>query len=66
MNDVRIIPFLVSELRLPDAERAQLGLEWWPSYGHGRSVDRLRSFDPARVHFAHDPSIWERSAARPN
>jgi N-acyl homoserine lactone hydrolase len=34
VNDVRIIPFLVSELRLPDAERAQLGLEWWPSYGH--------------------------------
>jgi N-acyl homoserine lactone hydrolase len=31
---VRVIPFLVSELRLPDAERELLGVEWWPSYGH--------------------------------
>ncbi|MGZ8804993.1 MAG: N-acyl homoserine lactonase family protein [Microbacterium sp.] len=31
---MRIIPFLVSELRLPDAERELLGVEWWPSYGH--------------------------------
>lgn len=29
-----MIPFLVSELRLPDAERELLGVEWWPSYGH--------------------------------
>jgi len=29
-----VIPFLVSELRLPDAERELLGVEWWPSYGH--------------------------------
>jgi N-acyl homoserine lactone hydrolase len=32
--DVRVIPFLVSELRLPPEDRALLGLEWWPSYGH--------------------------------
>jgi N-acyl homoserine lactone hydrolase len=25
-----------------------------------RSVDRLRSLDPVRVHFAHDPAVWER------
>lgn len=31
---MRVIPFLVSELRLPDAERELLGVEWWPSYGH--------------------------------
>jgi len=31
---VRVIPFLVSQLRLPDAERELLGVEWWPSYGH--------------------------------
>ena len=23
------------------------------------SVERLRSFDPVRVHFAHDPAVWE-------
>jgi glyoxylase-like metal-dependent hydrolase (beta-lactamase superfamily II) len=34
VSDVRVIPFLVSELRLPDAERELLGVEWWPSYGH--------------------------------
>jgi glyoxylase-like metal-dependent hydrolase (beta-lactamase superfamily II) len=32
--DVRVIPFLVSELRLPRDERAMLGVDWWPSYGH--------------------------------
>lgn len=31
---MHVIPFLVSELRLPAAERALLGVEWWPSYGH--------------------------------
>ena len=31
---MRVIPFLVSQLRLPDAERELLGVEWWPSYGH--------------------------------
>jgi len=25
-----------------------------------RSVERLRSFDPIRVHFAHDPAVWDR------
>ena len=25
-----------------------------------RSVDRLRSLDPVRVHFAHDPAVWQR------
>lgn len=30
----RVIPFLVSELRLPEAERELLGVEWWPSYAH--------------------------------
>jgi N-acyl homoserine lactone hydrolase len=34
VSDVRVIPFLVSELRLPDQERAELGREWWPSYAH--------------------------------
>jgi len=32
--DVRVIPFLVSEVRLPPDERAQLQREWWPSYAH--------------------------------
>src|SRR4029450_2176272 len=30
----RIVPFLVSELRLPPQERELLGREWWPSYAH--------------------------------
>ena len=34
MSEVRVIPFLVSELRLPEEERALLGVEWWPSYAH--------------------------------
>lgn len=29
-----MIPFLVSELRLPPGEQQLLGVEWWPSYGH--------------------------------
>ena len=24
------------------------------------SVERLKAFDPVRVHFAHDPEVWER------
>jgi N-acyl homoserine lactone hydrolase len=28
--------------------------------GYASSVDLLRSFDPIRVHFAHDPAVWER------
>ncbi len=34
MGDVRIIPFLVSEIRLEPDEQAVLGREWWPSYAH--------------------------------
>ncbi len=30
----RVIPFLVSELRLVPEEQASLGTEWWPSYAH--------------------------------
>lgn len=29
-----MIPFLVSELRLPPDEQELLGREWWPSYAH--------------------------------
>lgn len=32
--DVRVIPFLVSELRLPPEEQELLQREWWPSYAH--------------------------------
>jgi N-acyl homoserine lactone hydrolase len=32
--DVRVIPFLVSELRLPPDEQETLQREWWPSYAH--------------------------------
>ncbi|HEU4354142.1 MAG TPA: MBL fold metallo-hydrolase [Actinomycetota bacterium] len=34
MTQVRVVPFLVSEVRLPPAQRETLGREWWPSYGH--------------------------------
>lgn len=34
MSDVRVIPFKVSELRLPPAEQEELQREWWPSYAH--------------------------------
>jgi N-acyl homoserine lactone hydrolase len=34
MADVQVIPFLVSELRLPPDEQATLDREWWPSYAH--------------------------------
>jgi N-acyl homoserine lactone hydrolase len=34
MSTARVIPFLVSELRLPPDEQRELGREWWPSYGH--------------------------------
>jgi N-acyl homoserine lactone hydrolase len=34
MADVRVVPFLVSELRLPPDEQESLGREWWPSYAH--------------------------------
>jgi glyoxylase-like metal-dependent hydrolase (beta-lactamase superfamily II) len=32
--DVRVIPFLVSELRLEPEEQEVLDREWWPSYAH--------------------------------
>jgi N-acyl homoserine lactone hydrolase len=32
--DVRVVPFLVSELRLPPDEQELLAREWWPSYAH--------------------------------
>jgi glyoxylase-like metal-dependent hydrolase (beta-lactamase superfamily II) len=34
VDDVRVIPFLVSQLRLPPDERTLLRREWWPSYAH--------------------------------
>jgi glyoxylase-like metal-dependent hydrolase (beta-lactamase superfamily II) len=34
VGEIEVFPFLVSELRLPDAEQELLGVEWWPSYGH--------------------------------
>src|SRR4029079_11263485 len=34
MTDGRVIPFLVSELRLPPDEQELLQREWWPSYAH--------------------------------
>jgi glyoxylase-like metal-dependent hydrolase (beta-lactamase superfamily II) len=30
--------------------------------GYASSVERLRSFGPVRVHFAHDPAVWQRGA----
>lgn len=32
--EVHVVPFLVSELRLPADEQELLGREWWPSYAH--------------------------------
>ena len=32
--DVHVIPFLLSELRLPQDEQELLQREWWPSYAH--------------------------------
>ena len=34
MPDVRVVPFLVSEVRLPPDEQELLQREWWPSYAH--------------------------------
>jgi hypothetical protein len=31
--------------------------------GYPSSVQRLRSLDPVRVHFAHDAAVWERRPA---
>lgn len=30
--------------------------------GYAESVERLRALSPVRVHFAHDPSVWERAS----
>jgi glyoxylase-like metal-dependent hydrolase (beta-lactamase superfamily II) len=30
--------------------------------GYAESVARLRVLDPVRVHFAHDPSVWQRAS----
>jgi glyoxylase-like metal-dependent hydrolase (beta-lactamase superfamily II) len=46
VSEARVIPFLVSELRLPETEQALLGVEWWPSYGHAvEHADGLFLFD---------------------
>ena len=34
MTDARVVPFLVSEVRLPPDEQELLDREWWPSYAH--------------------------------
>jgi N-acyl homoserine lactone hydrolase len=34
VDDVSVIPFLVSQLRLAPDERTLLRREWWPSYAH--------------------------------
>ena len=34
MAEVRVVPFLVSEIRLTPDEQALLEREWWPSYAH--------------------------------
>jgi N-acyl homoserine lactone hydrolase len=34
VSEARVLPFLVSELRLSPDEQELLGREWWPSYGH--------------------------------
>ena len=34
MTDDRVVPFLVSELRLPPDEQELLARDWWPSYAH--------------------------------
>jgi N-acyl homoserine lactone hydrolase len=34
VTEARVVPFVVSELRLPDEEQAVLGREWWPTVAH--------------------------------
>ena len=34
MPDVRVVPFLISEIRLDLDEQELLAREWWPSYAH--------------------------------
>jgi N-acyl homoserine lactone hydrolase len=44
-----------------EAHSGELGASDRTAYA--RSVERLRALDPVRVHFAHDPSNWERGTA---
>jgi glyoxylase-like metal-dependent hydrolase (beta-lactamase superfamily II) len=44
-------------------DRASSGAQDAGAPGYMASVARLRSVDPVRVHFAHDPSVWERTPA---
>jgi glyoxylase-like metal-dependent hydrolase (beta-lactamase superfamily II) len=41
-------------------ERSESGASAATDPGYPSSVEHLRSFDPIRVHFAHDPAVWER------
>jgi hypothetical protein len=41
------------------AGHRSLVLEAAKDAGYPSSVERLRSFDPVRLHFAHDPDVWE-------
>jgi hypothetical protein len=34
VSEIRVVPFLVSEVRLPPEEQDILQREWWPSYAH--------------------------------
>jgi glyoxylase-like metal-dependent hydrolase (beta-lactamase superfamily II) len=34
VSEIRVVPFLVSEVRLPPDEQEILQREWWPSYAH--------------------------------
>ena len=34
VSEPRVVPFLVSEVRLPPSEQELLQREWWPSYAH--------------------------------
>ena len=42
------------------SEPSASGASSAPDPRYPSSVERLRSLDPARVHFAHDPAVWER------
>ena len=42
------------------SEPSASGASFAPDARYPNSVERLRSLDPARVHFAHDPAVWER------
>jgi glyoxylase-like metal-dependent hydrolase (beta-lactamase superfamily II) len=34
VSEIRVVPFLLSEVRLPPDEQEILQREWWPSYAH--------------------------------